>query len=344
MSDSDLQNKILWDFKPDDTYITISRLGSGSYGEVFKAVRKGDREAYVRGENVQVFAMKRFNNVPLDDMNREVRMLMTSKTDGACNKNVICYAEHYRGRPSNDYILLTRFVDGVLLEKIPEVPSNDKFRMILQSLLEGLRYLHSKNIVHRDIKGDNIMVLNYKTLNPTAVYLDLGLACENETDYIAQDRAVGQYKSPEQLEERTLSLPEFKASDVWFLAQAVYFLAEKTTLVQSPMLYSLYSSLQLLKQRRQLFTQREERYALELQIQSVAVRVTKELRSIHEKLVTYDANGQPTSQLLSKLKDNVVSTIVMEMLRLKWRQRLLPQTGIMLLEKEDFKLKKLTNV
>ncbi len=344
MSRADSENKILWDFKPDDTLTTIRRLGSGSYGEVFKAIKKGDREAYVRGENVQFFAMKRFVGVRLDDMNREVRILMASKADGACNKNVICYADHYRGRPSNDYILVTRFVDGTLLEQIPEVPKSDKFRMILQSLLEGLRYLHSKNIVHRDIKGDNIMVLNYKTLNPTAVYLDLGLACEGETDCIAQDRSVGQYKSPEQLEERTLSLPEFKASDVWFLAQAVYFLAEKTILIQSPMLYSLYSSLQILKQRRQIVTQREARYALELQIQSISVQVTKELQSIHEKLVTYNANGEPTSQLLYKLKDNLVSTVMREMLRLKWRQRLLPLTGIMLLEKEDFKLKKVTNV
>ena len=34
---------------------------------------------------------------------------------------------------------------------------NEEFRVLVQGLLEGLKYLHENGVVHQDIKTENIM-------------------------------------------------------------------------------------------------------------------------------------------------------------------------------------------
>ena len=47
----------------------------------------------------------------------------------------------------------------------------------MQQILQGLAYLHSKNIVHRDIKGGNILI----TKDGVCKLADFGFARNNVT-------------------------------------------------------------------------------------------------------------------------------------------------------------------
>lgn len=336
-----MSNQLLWDLKPDQTYTLVRVLGQGVYGEVSLAVRRADAQAYYRQEKVPLFAVKVYKQISLDNMNREVRILLESKNDAVCHPNVVCYADHYIGVPSNTYNLVSYYVSGTRMQELKESPPPEKLRPIIHSLLEGLMYLHSKNIVHRDIKGDNVLIMNYETTNPTAVYLDLGLGCQGEADCLAQPLSIEQYKSPEQLEGRNLTLPEFKSSDVWFLAQAIVYMITRKNIISTGKLESLGSAIQLLKKRRNLGLTDPERAKLELNITQKNFEFKQELKEIHKKLVVTGLDGRvyPT-QLLASIKDEVSRNILIEMFQLKWKRRLLPLTGVMLLEREDFKLKK----
>ena len=44
----------------------------------------------------------------------------------------------------------------------------------LKGILEGLKYLHDKSIIHRDLKCDNIF---FNSTHNTVMIGDLGLAC-----------------------------------------------------------------------------------------------------------------------------------------------------------------------
>jgi serine/threonine protein kinase len=49
-------------------------------------------------------------------------------------------------------------------------------RKLVRALLTGLEYLHSNNIIHRDIKLENVLIAQDHFGNPASVLSDFGLA------------------------------------------------------------------------------------------------------------------------------------------------------------------------
>ena len=55
---------------------------------------------------------------------------------------------------------------GNLNTKITEIPANvltiDETFYIAYDIIKGLEYMHNKNIIHRDIKAENILLASKK--------------------------------------------------------------------------------------------------------------------------------------------------------------------------------------
>ncbi|KAJ7500407.1 kinase-like domain-containing protein [Mycena galericulata] len=133
------------------------------------------------------------------------------------------------GRPA---LILEWCSQGTATDYLKGKSLDERLRVIL-SLAIGLAYVHSRNVVHGDLKGSNVLISN----KGDAVLTDFGLSrtLERHTGYTTSTYpAAGSlyWSSPElirpwfQIEETRVKT---LASDVWAFACTVYELLTGTT-------------------------------------------------------------------------------------------------------------------
>lgn len=160
-------------FCPDETkYEKLAKIGQGTFGEVFKARDKKNRN---------VVAMKKVlmenekEGFPITAL-REIKILQVLRNDNIVNLLEICRA---KSTPYNRYkstvYLVFEFCEHDLagLLSNPAVKfSLAEIKKVMQQLLNGLYYIHSNKILHRDMKAANILI----TKNGRLKLADFGLA------------------------------------------------------------------------------------------------------------------------------------------------------------------------
>ncbi len=186
-------------------YAMISRLGIGSFGEVWK-VRD------VKGDTDEVFVAK----IPLSKklnakFEKEARILgrLTGHIGVPEVREVI--------EVDNKSVLIQEFVHGKTLYEIIEKELDKKeVESVVIQLTNVVAYAHGLEIMHRDIKPGNVMVKPDGTLK----LLDFGAAKELiEKDYSDTVTGSQPYMSPEQIMGKSQ-----RSSDVWALGVILYLL------------------------------------------------------------------------------------------------------------------------
>jgi serine/threonine-protein kinase len=185
-------------------YRLTERLGSGGMGDVYKAYNA----ALNRTAAIKILHQKemgdRFRNeayiqssVSHPNIARLYEYLVTGET--AC--------------------IIMEFVDGdpldVYLHRKGKL-SNEVTENIIKQIASALAYLHSKDILHRDIKPQNFKVQS----NGTITMLDFGIAKNKYTPKLTQQGfMVGttEYMAPEQFRQQVE-----KKSDIWSLGVMAY--------------------------------------------------------------------------------------------------------------------------
>ena len=100
----------------------------------------------------------------------------------------------------NDDYLLTEYIDGITLEEFAKTnpaffKSEEKVNRLLSSLVDVLGYLHSHQIVHLDLKPDNILITH---VGNELKLTDLGF-CYTDT-YTDTMGRTDRFAAPEQLD------------------------------------------------------------------------------------------------------------------------------------------------
>ncbi|XP_036026312.1 serine/threonine-protein kinase STK11 isoform X1 [Onychomys torridus] len=150
-------------------YLMGDLLGEGSYGKVKEVL---DSETLCR-RAVKILKKKKLRRIPNGEANvkKEIQLLRRLR-----HRNVIQLVDVlYNEEKQKMYMVMEYCVCGMqeMLDSVPEkrfpvCQAHGYFRQ----LIDGLEYLHSQGIVHKDIKPGNLLL----TTNGTLKISDLGVA------------------------------------------------------------------------------------------------------------------------------------------------------------------------
>ena len=134
----------------------LTQLGKGSFGAVYKVLRKTDNKIYaMKIVNIPNLSQKEINN----SLN-EIRILASIH-----NPHVVSYHEAFYSENTKTLHLIMDYLDDSDLENkiISYKKSNKQFLekeiwKIFKQIVIGLKSLHDNKIIHRDLKSANIFL------------------------------------------------------------------------------------------------------------------------------------------------------------------------------------------
>ena len=139
-----------------DKYKIIKQLGQGAFGSAYKVFNKNNNNIYVMKKipkhSVSNEKMKKFKN--------EAKILSSFS-----NEHIVKYCESFYSK--NSFNIVMEYCDGSTIKSyIDNHKSNnhlinkDTIYTFILDICEGLKEIHSKNIIHKDLKPDNLFLTN----------------------------------------------------------------------------------------------------------------------------------------------------------------------------------------
>lgn len=163
----DLVGKV--DSKFYDNYKVLKKIGSGSYGTVYR----------VQHLNTQaIYACKQMKKLSISDMDKFT--LETSIMKKMDHPNIIKLFEIYE-EEQYIYLIMEECTGGELFERIiSRIEDNKLFTekeaaIMFKQLVSAVCYCHKQGICHRDLKPENMLFLNSDEDSPIKV-IDFGLS------------------------------------------------------------------------------------------------------------------------------------------------------------------------
>ena len=173
----------------DDRYEILEQIGSGGMANVYKALcHRLNR----------LVAIKILKSDLADNADFRRRFHDESQAVAQLSHANIVSVYDVSTNPDTEYIVM-ELIDGITLKQYMERRGRMDWRESLHfitQIMRGLSHAHSRGIIHRDIKPQNIMVLR----DGSVKVADFGIACLADASQTLTQEALGSvhYISPEQ--------------------------------------------------------------------------------------------------------------------------------------------------
>jgi eukaryotic-like serine/threonine-protein kinase len=197
----------------DDRYEVVRKLGSGGFADVFLA---NDR---LLGRQVALKVLS--SRYAHDEQFVERFRREASNAAGLNHPNIVQIYD--RGEAEGTYYIAMEYLEGRTLKEIivKYAPlSSELLVSVAVQILEALRFAHRRDVIHRDIKPQNIIIDNDGRVKVT----DFGIARAGSAATMTEAGSIlgtAHYFSPEQAQGQ----PVEAASDLYSLGIVMYEMA-----------------------------------------------------------------------------------------------------------------------
>ncbi|XP_064632173.1 uncharacterized protein LOC135490712 [Lineus longissimus] len=196
-----------------EKYEKVKTLGKGQFGEVnLYQLKKGIDNGISR---MAVKQARCSDEQTIASIGKEVDILCQ-----LTHPNIVQYLGHHDDG-SNIQIMLQYMCGGSVddhLKKTAAPFSEEKTKRYTRDVIEGLRYIHGKRIIHRDIKGGNILIDGVDS----AKLADFGLSKIMETSKSAHTFAGSPlFMSPEMISTNLDASGHGLKTDIWSIGCVV---------------------------------------------------------------------------------------------------------------------------
>lgn len=192
-------------------YKITSKIAEGGMGAIYKAIHP----TLNRDVILKRLTLVKSSGIT-ERFKREAQLMIDFR-----HHNIVQVYDHFK--EGNSYFIVMEYVDGVtlseLIEKKRYIP-NDIAVLIFTEICKALKYAHDQDVIHRDIKPDNVLISKDGEVKLT----DFGIATSKDDDEDGLTSAgmtlgTPAYMSPEQIAD---SRNVDKRADIYSMGVLLY--------------------------------------------------------------------------------------------------------------------------
>ncbi|KAJ1677225.1 Protein kinase [Spiromyces aspiralis] len=133
---------------PKTLYSKVKKIGQGASGNVYLARRQRTQEL------VAIKQMDLADQPRKELLVNEIEVMRESK-----HKNIVNYIESFLINGTDLWVVMEYMEGGALTDIIDNTEMNEKqIATVCREVCKGLHHLHKQEIIHRDIKSDNVLL------------------------------------------------------------------------------------------------------------------------------------------------------------------------------------------
>ena len=193
-------------FIVNEYIINRKRIGKGSFSTIYKGYSTKNNQVYA----IKEIVVDKKQNKSL--VKRELSVLKTLDHPSIVKLHDVIIDTNY----NNIYFVLDYYPKGDFAKFLDNKPLKEKFcRKYLKQLSQGLEYLLSKDILHRDLKPQNILLTNEYNIKIT----DFGFAKQIDKNALINTLCGSpMYMAPEIINKKEYDIK----SDLWSVGVILY--------------------------------------------------------------------------------------------------------------------------
>ena len=195
-------------------YLIIRKIGEGGTAKVYLAYDQLDE----RNVTLKILKKDNIDEKKIKKFKKEAETLALLD-----DENIVKIYDV--GEDNGIHYIVTEYIDGMTLKDYIKtcspIPTEEIIKISMQ-ILKGIKHAHSKNVVHKDLKSQNILLDENKNVKIT----DFGIADILDEDITRTQSLMGtpQYIAPEILNRESLT----SQSDIYSIGIMMYEMAMTT--------------------------------------------------------------------------------------------------------------------